>query len=97
MSMPTGSKMADSTKRPMEGWYLRDGLKKLAEICVLADSLRLDLEPLSADDIAAGAEALEPDQIKPVLERIARLATSVALEEMQATREEWYAANDAIE
>jgi len=81
----------------MEGWYLRDGLKKLAEICVLADSLRLDLEPLSADDIAAGAEALEPDQIKPVLERIARLATSVALEEMQATREEWYAANDAIE
>lgn len=84
-------------KRPMEGWYLRDGLKKLAEICAIADGLRYSLEPLSEDDIAAGAEPLTPDQIAPDLERIARLATSLALEELQATTEEWYKANDSIE
>ena len=84
-------------KRPMEGWYLRDGLKKLAEICAIADSLRHNLEPLSEEDIAAGAEPLTPEQITPDLERIARLATSLALEELQATTEEWYKANDSIE
>lgn len=81
----------------MEGWYLRDGLKKLAEICAIADSLRRDLEPLSEEDIAAGAEPLTHEQIAPELERIARLATSLALEEMQATTGEWYSANDSIE
>ena len=84
-------------KRPMEGWYLRDGLKKLAEICAIADSLRHNLEPLSEEDIAAGAEPLTPDQIIPDLERIARIATRLALEEMQATTDEWYKANASIE
>ena len=88
--------MSANSKRPMEGWYLRDGLKKLAEICAIADSLRYDLEPLSDDDIAAGAEPLSHEQIAPELQRIALLATSLALEEMQATREEWYAATDSI-
>lgn len=86
-----------SIKRPMEGWYLRDGLKKLAEICVLADSLKYELEPLSEEDIAAGAEPLTKEQIDQSLGRIAMLATSLALEELKATREEWYAANNKIE
>ena len=84
-------------KRPMEGWYLRDGLKKLAEICVIADGLSSSLEPLTDEDIEMGAEPLTMDQIVPDLERIAMLATSLALEELQATREEWYAANNSVE
>lgn len=84
-------------KRPMEGWYLRDCLKKLAEICAYADGMKHDLQPLEADDIAAGAEPLTIEQISETLDRISRLATSLALEEMQATNEEWYAANDAVQ
>ena len=88
--------MIEKTKRPMEGLYLRDGLKRLAEICVLADSMRYNLEPLSEEDIAAGAEPVTPAQMQDDLRQIARLATLLALEEMQATSEEWYAANDKI-
>lgn len=82
--------------RPMEGWYLRDCLKKLAEISACAEGLKLDLQPLDAEDIVAGAEPLTLQQITETLDRIAHLAVSLALEEMQATSEEWYAANDAI-
>ena len=82
--------------RPMEGLYLRDCLKRLAEICALADSMRLSLDPLTDDDIEAGAEPLTPEQMQPDLEMISRLATMLALDEIQATPEEWYAANDAI-
>ena len=89
--------MADGQKRPWEGMYLRDALKKAALISALADSLRFDLEPLSDEDIALGAEPLTYEQISENLQSIARIATSLALEEMQATREEWCAANDAIE
>lgn len=89
--------MSDGQKRPWEGMYLRDALKKAALITVLADSLRLNLEPLSEEDIALGAEPLTYEQISEDLRNIARIATSLALEEMQATPEEWYAANDAIE
>lgn len=89
--------MTDPTKRPMEGLYLRDCLKRLAEISVRADSLRFDLEPLSPEDVAAGAEPLSAEQISKELEDIARLATWIALEDLQATTEEWYAANDSIE
>lgn len=88
--------MTETSKRPMEGWYLRDCLKKLASISVVADSLRMDLEPLSDEDIAAGAQPLSPEQIQTELEEISRLATSLALDEMKATREEWYEANDKI-
>lgn len=88
--------MADQIKRPMEGMYLRDGLKRLARICALADGLRLDLEPLSEEDIAAGAEPLTSEQINESLQEIARIATALALEELQATPEEWYAANDSV-
>ena len=81
----------------MEGWYLRDAMKKLAEICAIADSMRHSLmEPLTEEDIAMGAEPLTPEQMAPDLERIARLATGLALEELQATPEEWYRANDKI-
>ena len=84
--------------RPMEGWYLRGALEKLAEISAIADSMRRSLtEPLTDDDIAAGAEPLTPEQMAPELERITLLTTSLALEELQATAVEWYAANDKIE
>ena len=43
------------------------------------------------------AEPLTLEQIAETLDRISHLATSLALGEMQATREEWYAANDAIQ
>ncbi|WBU61788.1 hypothetical protein [Paracoccus albus] len=87
----------DPTKRPMEGLYLRDCLKRLAEISVRADSLRHDLEPLGEDDIAAGAEPLTVEQISEELQGIATLATKIALDDLHATNEEWYAANDKIE
>ena len=89
--------MSESTKRPMEGWYLRDGLKRLATICAIADGMRYSLEPLSDEEISAGAEPLTPTQMQEELGRIALIATQVALEEMQATSEEWYAANNSIE
>ncbi len=89
--------MSEPTKRPMEGWYLRDGLKRLATICAIADGMRYSLEPLSDEDIAAGAEPLTPEQMQEELERISMIATQVALEEMQATSEEWYAANSSVE
>ena len=89
--------MDDPIKRPMEGWYLRDALKKLAEVCALADSLRYSItEPLTEEDIAAGAEPLEPEAIAEVLEDISRISTSFALDELKATSDEWYAANDKI-
>ncbi len=88
--------MSENARRPMEGWYLRDCLKKLANISAIAYSLKMDLEPLSEEDIAAGAEPLTPEQIQTELEEISRLATSLALDEMKATPEEWYEANDKI-
>jgi len=89
--------MAGEAKRPMEGWYLRDALKKLAEIQARSFSLGQDLAPLEEEDIAAGAEPLTHEQIMEELNIIQRLATSLALEELQATSAEWYAATDAIE
>lgn len=82
--------------RPMEGLYLRNALKKLAEISAIAASMRYSLEPLSEEDIELGAEPLTPDQMMPDLERIFQLASSFALEELQATSTEWHDANDAI-
>ena len=84
--------------RPMEGLYLRDCLKRLAQINAIASSLQYYLDnPLTEDDIAAGAEPFTTEQFKSDLEEIAMIATSLALDEMQATTEEWYAANDKIE
>lgn len=88
--------MGEAVKRPMEGLYLRDGLKRLAEICTIADTMRMDLDPLTADDIAMGAEPLSPAQMQEDLQKIAMIATMLALEEFQAKPEEWYAANDSI-
>lgn len=82
--------------RPMEGLYLRDALKKLAEISAIAESMRYSLDPLSEEDIELGAEPLTPDQMMPDLERIFQLVSSFALEELQATSIEWHDANDAI-
>lgn len=84
------------TGRPMEGGYLQDALKKLAEICVIADSLRFDIGPVSEEDSAFGAEPLTLEQIGPELEKITRIAISLALEDIRATTDEWLAAHEAI-
>lgn len=83
--------------RPMEGWYLRDALKKLAEIDAIASNLRYTLaDPLTEEDIAAGAEPLSPEQISEDLERISRTIFSFATEELQATGDEWLSATDKV-
>jgi len=84
-------------RRPMEGWYLRDGLKRLAEISVIANGLQRNLEPLSAEDLELGALPLSQEQIAGSIDRIQHLITSFVLEELRATPEEWYRATDAIE
>lgn len=83
--------------RPMADHPLRVTLLALARIDALAGSLRLSLEPLSADDVAAGAEPLTKSQIQEELEMISRIVTTIAIEHLQAEPSEWYAAHDAIE
>jgi hypothetical protein len=90
-------KMSEPSERPLEGQHLHDGLKRLVLICALAESLSIGLEPLSEKDIAGGVRPLTPSQIQEQLARIVLVATKIALEDMRATPEEWYAANDAIE
>ncbi len=41
----------NSQRRPMEGWYLRDGLKRLAKISAVAGRLQRNLQTLSAKDL----------------------------------------------
>ena len=86
----------DDVPRPMEGLYLRDALKKLAEISAVAFSLKCDLEPLTDDDIAHGAEPLSAQQIEAELDRISDLVTMFALDELRATSDEWLKASDSI-
>lgn len=89
--------MKADNSRPMEGNALVDVLKELATVTVIADMLRTSLEPLSTEDIAAGAEPLTKEQIQEDLERISLIVTSVALVNLKAEPSEWYAANDSIE
>lgn len=84
------------TGRPIEGWSLQDALKKLAEICAIADGLRFDVGPVSEVDSALGAAPLTLEQIGPELEKITQIATSLALEDLRATTADWYAAHESI-
>ncbi len=72
-------------------------LKNLATINVLASSLKFSMEPLTPEDIDAGAEPLTAEQIIEMMDEICDLVTAIALQQMKAEPEEWHAVNDQIE
>lgn len=86
-----------NSNRPFEGTALTEILRDLAAINVIATSLKYDLEPLSDEDRAAGAEPLTPAQITEDLDQIATIVTRIVLEHVKAQTGEWYDANDKIE
>lgn len=86
-----------NSNRPLEGQALQDILHELAMINTVAGMLKLNLEPLDQEDIAAGAEALTPEQINEDLDKICNIVTRIAIASLQAQPAEWYAANDSIE
>lgn len=88
---------ADESKRPFEGYALHALLQELATINVIAFGLRHDLEPLSAEDIEAGAEPLTAAQIRDDLEFIQTVVTRIVAEHLKATTEEWVTATDTME
>lgn len=75
----------------------RKALAQIAEISAIAFSLKADLEPLSPEDIQAGAEPLNQGQIQEALDSIQTRLTVLALNTLGATKEEWYAANDTVQ
>ncbi len=83
--------------RPLSGEAREDILRQLAEISAIAFSLKYELEPLTPEDIQAGAEPLSQGQIQKSLDSIQNMITILALNDLKATREEWYAANDGIQ
>lgn len=85
------------TSRPLEGEQLQKILSQLAEISAIAFSLKHELEPLTPEDIQAGAEPLSQGQIQGSLDEIQTMITLLAMNDLNATREEWYAANDGIQ
>lgn len=84
-------------ERPFEGQALTNILVELAEISATAFSLEHDLAPLTQDMIEAGAEPLSQDQIKDALDEIQTRITILARQNLQATSEEWIAANGTIQ
>lgn len=91
--------MANNGKatRPFDGQALDGILREFALVNVTAGSLKMNLEPLSPEDEAAGAEPLTPQQIQDDLEQIMQIVTRIVLNHLNAAPAEWYAANDAIE
>nr|WP_314089421.1 hypothetical protein [uncultured Shinella sp.] len=87
----------DEGKRPFDGYALHAVLQELATINVLAFGLKHDLEPLSAEDIEAGAEPLTPAQIQDDLEIIQTVVTRIVVEHLRASTEEWVTATDTME
>ncbi|MGK9052238.1 hypothetical protein [Neorhizobium petrolearium] len=69
----------------------------MATINAIAHGLKYSLEPLSEEDIAAGAEPLTPEQITEGLDEIATIVTRIVLDHLKAKTDEWYSANDKIE
>lgn len=82
--------------RPLEGIALAAILHQLASVNVVASNLKFDLDPLSEEDIAAGAVPLTPEQFQEELGRISTIVTMIAIEHLKVEPSEWYAANDAI-
>jgi ATP phosphoribosyltransferase regulatory subunit HisZ len=81
----------------MKGEQLANILDQLAEISAIAFSLKYELEPLTPEDIQAGAEPLSQDQIQGSLDKIQSMITMLAMIDLKATREEWYAANNGVQ
>lgn len=84
-------------ERPLNGEALQSILDQLAEISSIAFSLKHELSPLSPEDIQAGAEPLSQGQIQEYLDDIQIRIVMLAKEDLKATSEEWYAANDKIQ
>lgn len=80
----------------LTGETLTAVLDQLALICVTADTLKMDLEPLSDEDRASGAEPLSLEQIQQSLASISMIATTIAISHLKADSADWYAANDRI-
>lgn len=83
--------------RPLKGEALESVLEQLAEISALAFSLKHELSPLTPEDIQAGAEPLSQGQIQEYLDDIQVRILLLAKEDLMATTEEWYAANDKVQ
>ena len=85
------------SNRPFEGQALEKVLGELALVNATAASLKMDLEPLTPEDKALGAEPLTTDQIQEALEQIMQIVTRIVQEHLNAAPAEWYAATEAIE
>ena len=80
--------------RAREGKALTRVLDGLAEIRLTAFSLGESLKPLSDDDCAAVAAPLTMEQIEDGLKKIRLISTLIALMQLNATSQEWLAANE---
>ncbi len=83
MSIPANN------NRPIEGKLLKDVLTQLMRINALASRLKVDLEPLSAEEKAVGAEPMTKEQIDRELDSIRLTACRIALHDLRATKDEW--------
>jgi len=89
--------MAIQKKRPLEEEALELLLRELAQVFAIAAGLKDQLEPLSDEDIALGAEPLTKEQIQEDLNQIERKVTAIVLNHLKADRDEWYAAVDTVQ
>ncbi|WP_155851896.1 hypothetical protein [Ahrensia sp. 13_GOM-1096m] len=83
--------------RPANGEELDAILKQLAEISAIAFSLKHDLSPLTPEDIQMGAAPLDQGQIQGALDDIQTRIAFLVMNDLRATSEEWYAANDNVQ
>lgn len=81
--------MIRQTKRPLEEEALELILRELATIRVASWSLSRDLEPLTDDERACGAEPISKEQIQEELASITRIVDSIALRHLRADPREW--------
>jgi hypothetical protein len=88
--------MPTNDNRPLTGQTLKTVLEELARISAAAFSLKMDLEPLSEEEKAGGAEPLTLEQIQQSLEEISYMATTIAICHLRAEPSEWDAATDTI-
>lgn len=74
-----------------------EAIRNLALINAIASSLKFSMEPLTQEDLDAGAEPINADQIQESMDEICDLVTAIALQQLKAEPEEWISANDQIE
>lgn len=86
------------TERPIEDdGKLRPILEKLANISAIAFSLKHELAPLTQEDLQDGMEPLMQEQIQGALDSIQNEIFELALFDLGASKDEWYAANDTVQ